>query len=319
MKIAITGATGFVGRHLTHALLADGHEVVLIARGRDRRNMAVRHLPHSRFVPIGIDDVAQLADAFAGCDAVAHCAGINRELGQQTYQHVHVEGTRKVVTAAQQAGVTKIVLLSFLRARPACGLLYHESKWAAEETVRSSGLDYTVLKASMIYGPGDAMLDHLSRWLYTLPLFPLVGLRDRPIRPTAVEDVVRLMQAALVEGRLARQTVAVMGPEALTLGEVVRRIARVLGKRVYLFRLPVWLHYVFAWLFEQVMVVPLLTRAQVRMLAEGMVAPLPAVDPLPPDLVPATALTDQQIRQGLPEAGSFGLKDLRLFARFART
>ena len=118
MKIAITGATGFVGRHLTRDLSAVGHEVVLIARGVDRRDEAVRSLPRATFAPIGLDDPTLLAEAFAGCDAVAHCAGINRELGQQTYRRVHIEGTRNVVAAAQRAGVGKILLLSFLRARP---------------------------------------------------------------------------------------------------------------------------------------------------------------------------------------------------------
>src|SRR5690606_26665374 len=138
MRIAITGGTGFVGRHLARRLLDHGHEVVLIARGRDQRDLAPRTWAGVTFYPIGTDDVARLTDAFAGCDAVAHLAGINRQIGAQTYQRVHVEGTRHVVDAARSAGVSKIVLLSFLRARPHCGSPYHESKWAAEEIVRRS-------------------------------------------------------------------------------------------------------------------------------------------------------------------------------------
>ena len=118
----------------------------------------------------------------AGCDSVVHCAGINRELGQQTFTKVHIEGTRNVVEAARQAGIRKIVLLSFLRARPNCGSAYHESKWAAEEIVRHSGLDYTVLKCGVIYGQGDHMLNHLSHAFYTFPVFGFVGFQDKPIR-----------------------------------------------------------------------------------------------------------------------------------------
>src|SRR6185369_16051584 len=109
--------------------------------------------------------------------AVIHAAGINREIGDQTYAKVHVEGTRKVVASARAAGVRKIVLVSFLRARPACGSGYHESKFAAEEIVRASGLDFTVVRAGVMYGRGDHMLDHLSHALYTFPLFGLVGMR----------------------------------------------------------------------------------------------------------------------------------------------
>src|SRR6266404_692952 len=166
---------------------------------------------------------------------MAHCAGINRELRYSTYEQVHVAGTRNVVNAARRAGVRRIVLLSFLRARPACGSGYHESKWAAEEIVRSSGLDYTVLKSGMIYGRGDHMLDHISHSLHSVPLFAWVGLQEKPIRPVAVEDVVRVIEAALIDGRLSRRTVAVLGPEEMTLSRAVRRVAGIVGKPVVVF------------------------------------------------------------------------------------
>ncbi|HEV2491997.1 MAG TPA: NAD(P)H-binding protein [Terriglobia bacterium] len=313
MKIAITGGTGFVGRHLARALSAGGHEVVLIARGIDRRDESTRHLAGVSLVPVGTGDQAGLVRAFTGCDAVAHCAGINRELGLQTYQQVHVEGTRNVVSAAKEAGVKKLLMLSFLRARPSCGSGYHESKWAAEEIVRASGLDYTVLKAGMIYGRGDHMLDHLSHALHTFPVFASVGLNDTQIRPLAVEDVVRVIQAAL-DGRLSRQTVAVTGPEQMTLSEAARRVARVIGTHALIIRLPVFVHCALAWCFERTMKIPLVALAQVRILAEGVVEPQPPCDSLPDDLLPETRFTEQQIRAGLPEARPFGLRDLRGFA-----
>jgi len=314
MKIAITGGTGFVGRHLARALSASGHEVVLIARGIDRRDESTRQLAGVSFVAIGTDDQTGLVHGFTGADAVVHCAGINRELVGQTYQRVHIEGTENVVQAAKEAGAKKIVMLSFLRARPNCGSGYHESKWAAEEMVRRSGLDYTVFKAGMIYGRGDHMLDHLSHALHTFPAFASVGLNDTLIRPLAVEDIVRVMQAALVEGRLARQTVAVTGPEQMTLSEAARRVARVIGKHALIIRLPVFVHCVLGWCFERTMKVPLVALAQVRILAEGVVEPLPPCDSLPDDLLPESRFTEQQIRSGLPEARPFGLKDLRGFA-----
>jgi uncharacterized protein YbjT (DUF2867 family) len=136
--------------------------------------------------------------------------------------------------------------MSFLRARPNCGSPYHESKWEAEEIVRGSGLDYTIVKAGMVYGLGDHMLDHLSHALYTFPVFPMVGLKEKGIRPLAVEDLVKVLSAALVEGRLTRKTVAVTGAEELYLSEAVRRVARVTDNKVRLVRAPVWCHYVLA-------------------------------------------------------------------------
>lgn len=311
MRIAITGGVGFVGRHLARALLADGHEVILIARGLDDRDRSVLDLPNARFFSSDLSNVSDLARAFAACGAVAHCAGINREIGQQTYQRVHIGGTRHVAEAARSAGVGKVALLSFLRARPNCGSGYHESKWAAEEIVRGSGLNYTVVKAGVIYGRGDHMLDHLSHALFTFPVFATVGFEDRPVRPLAVEDLVRVLQAALIDGQLSEQTVAVLGPEEMPLSEAVRRVARVIGKRPLFVRMPVWFHSVLARLLEATMTIPLVSRAQVRILSEGIIEALPACGTLPADLLPCTCFTEEQIRRGLPEAGAFSRKDLK--------
>ena len=310
MRIAITGGTGFIGIHLAQRLIADGHQVVLIAR-RERARKSAFSTSQVQFVASDLSDPRALAEAFVGCDAVAHCAGINREIGKQTFRNVHVEGTKHVIQAAKQAGVKRIALMSFLRARPNCGSRYHESKWLAERIVRDSGLDYTIIRAGVVYGLGDHMLDHLSHALHTFPLFALVGLREKPIRPLAIEDLVNVLRASLVHGRLARQTVAVMGPEKLYLSEAVKRVAEVLGKRPTYFPAPVWFHYLLAYICELVMKVPLVARAQVRILSEGIIEPALSCDPLPYDLKPTRRFTEEQIRGGLPEAEGFGVSDLR--------
>src|SRR5262249_27079607 len=159
---------------------------------------------------------------------------------------------------------SKIVFMSFLRARPDCGSPYHESKWAAEEIVRVSTLDYTIVKAGMTYGRGDHMLDHLSHSLHTIPVFATVGLREKPIRPLAIQDLTAVLRAAAMDSRLSRQTVAVVGGEELLLSEAVRRVAGILGRRVCVVPSPVPLQVVFAQLFEWTMTVPLVAKAQVR-------------------------------------------------------
>ena len=314
MKVAVTGGTGFVGRHLARALLANGHEVVLVARGVDRRDSSIFGTA-ATFVAASADDADSLRRAFAGCDAVAHFAGINREIGSQTYERVHVRGTAAVIDAARAAGVAKVVYLSFLRARPGCGSAYHESKWAAEEIIRASGLDYTILKSGVIYGRGDHLLDHVSRALYTFPFFPLVGFRPTRLRPVFVGDVVRLAQAALVDMRLSRRTIAVLGPEELPAGDAIRRIAAAAGRTVPVIPAPVVLHRILAWVFEGTMNIPLVAAAQVRILSESVTQPLPFADAPPADLAPTTMFSVERIRAELPPAGPFGLRDLRLFQR----
>jgi NADH dehydrogenase len=313
MKIAITGGTGFVGGHLARALAAEGHQVVIIARGSDHRDKTIRQLRNATFHALGTDDEDQLATAFNGCDAVAHCAGINRERDKQTYARVHYRGTQCVVNAAKRAGVKKIVLVSSLRARPNCGSGYHESKFAAEEIVRASGLDYKVFKPGVIYGLGDHMLDHLSHAFHTFPIFAFVGFKAKLVAPLAVADFVRVMQATIVDGRLSRQTVAVTGPEKMPLTEAVRRVARAVGKRPLMFPLPLWFHYAFGWLCEMTMTIPLISIGQVRILSEGVVEPLPVCGEVPDDLKPRRHFTQEQIRAGLPEAKAFGFADFRCF------
>jgi NADH dehydrogenase len=310
MKIAITGGTGFVGSHLARSLAADGHEVVLLARGTPRSH-DIHRLQGGTFVAGDLSDPVALTQAFAGCDAVAHCAGINRELGTQTFERVHVEGTRQVLQAASGASVRKVVHLSFLRARPNCGSAYHESKWAAEELVRASGLDYTVIKAGMTYGRGDHMLDHLSHSFHTMPLLLTVGWRQQPVRPLAVEDLIKVLKAALIEGRLSRESVPVVGPEQLYLRDAARRVARLVGRWVLMMPAPIWFHYALAHVFERTMKIPLVALAQVRILSESGVEPVRVTSTLPADLMPTRAFTDEQIRVGLPAPGRFSLGDVR--------
>ncbi|TPG05153.1 SDR family oxidoreductase [Curtobacterium flaccumfaciens] len=292
MRVGITGGTGFVGRHLAERYAAE--EVVIV----------------SRSTGVEIDDVDALTEAFAGVDVVAHCAGINREIGEQTFDRVHVRGTAAVLEAARRAGVRKVVLLSFLRARPGSGSPYHESKWTAEEMVRSSGLDYTVLKAGMIYGYGDHLVDHLSHTVQTVPLFASVGLREKTISPIPVAELVDVLVAAL-DGRLSRRTVAVRGGETLLLSDAVRRVANVLDRKVAVFPAPVCAHRALGQVTEWTMKVPLVAKAQVRMLAEGVTEAVPPAGELPADLTPHLPFDDDQIRAALPARGGFTWRDLR--------
>ena len=302
MRIAITGANGFVGTHLSHRLESEGHDLVLISR---------RSKVDDRVFANDLSDASILRELFRDCKVVAHCAGINREIGSQTYKRVHIDGTRNVVEAAKAAGVEKIVLMSFLRARANCGSAYHESKWEAEEIVRNSGLDYTIIKAGVIYGLGDHMLDHLSHALHTFPVFALVGLVEKSVRPLAVEDLVHVMRAAIVDRRMKKQTIALLGPEEIYLSEAVCRVAEVVGKRPLMFPLPVFCHKLMAHVFERTMKVPLASLAQVRILSEGVVEAGSPVAPLPYDLVPTRRFTAEQIRNGLPQPKPFCVGDLR--------
>jgi uncharacterized protein YbjT (DUF2867 family) len=274
--------------------------MVLIARGTDGRDRTVGRLPHTVFRSASVVDPESLTRALAGCDAVALCAGIHREIGGQTFNRVHLEGTATLIESARTAGIRRIALLSPLRAGPGSGSRYQESRWQAEEELRQSGLEFTVLKSSLLYGRSDHLVDHISRSLMIAGRFATAGLAPVAVRPVAIEDLTGLFRAVLVGGRLSGQTVAVTGPEALSFRELVHRIAVAIGKRIVLLPLPVFLR-------RTASVWPL----QARMLTEGESETRLRLAALPDDLAPRRRFTPAQIRCGLPPLSGLRWTDLR--------
>jgi len=299
MKIAILGGTGFIGRNLAGDLVSRGHEVIVIARGQYTRN--TQPIDGATFVSQDINATDKLYEVFRGCDAVVHCAGTSVEDNKQTFQKLHVEGTRSAVIAAERAGVKKFILVSYLNVRPNVKSEYHTSKWQGEEIVRSSKLNFTILKAGLVYGQGDHLLNNLSNLFRKMPVFAAVGLREKTVRLVAVEDLVDVIRASLDEDRFVRQTIAVLGPEEIPFSRAARRIAKAMGKRFLLvLPLPVFFHRILAYFSERLMPKPLITKSQVQMLADGISEPTPESKLLPDDLQPKTLFSEEQIRKGLP-------------------
>ena len=300
MKVAITGGTGFIGRHLARDLISHGHEIIVIARGQYTRNK--QPIEGATFFALDANDTDRLAQAFEGCDAVVHCAGTSVEDSRQTFHRLHVEGTRSAVTASESARVKKFVLVSYLNVRPNVNSEYHTTKWQGEEIVRASKLNFTILKAGLVYGQGDHLLHNLSNLFRKMPVFAAVGLHEKSVRLVAVEDLVEVIRASLDEDRFARQTVAVLGPEEFPFSQAARRIAKAMGKPfLIVLPFPVFFHRLLAFFSERFMPKPLITKSQVQMLADGISQPTLESIPLPDELKPKTRFTEEQIRKGLPK------------------
>jgi NADH dehydrogenase len=136
-----------------------------------------------------------------------------------------------------------------------------------------------------------------------MPIFATVGVPEKTVRLVAVEDLVAIIRSALLdEKHLSRQTVAVIGPEEFPFSTAARRISRVMGKPFLLILpFPVLFQQFLAWFSERFMSKPLITKAQVQMLADGISKPLPDSETLPDDLAPKTLFNEEQIRKGLPK------------------
>lgn len=306
MRVAITGGFGFIGASLAARLVELEHEVVILGR----RSSPLSMPPGMTFVQGGLEEEF-LSRALAGCDACVHSAGINREIGAQTFASVHVGGTANVIASCRKVQVDKLVYLSFLRARPNCGSSYHESKWAAEELVRSSGLDFTVLRPGVVFGKGDHMVDHMVRAFLTFPVFGLIGCDDAVrLRPIALADMVRVIVAALLDAQLSRQTYSVVGPDDVSLAQAARLVAEALGRRPLFVPMPRLFLQIVASAAEATMKNPFLAKAQLAMLAEGLVESQPPFDQVPPEYLPATRFDLTQIRAAIANPSAYGLKDL---------
>lgn len=231
MKVLVTGATGFVGGAVCDALKKQGvTEVVRLAR-------------NSRPSPGGVAgsvlNPESLRDAVRGCDAVIHLVGIISECREQTFEAVHIGGTRNILKAAQDAGVTRYIHMSALGTRPDAVSRYHRSKWEAEELVRGSGLQWTIFRPSLIYGRGNgftSLLEKMSRWS---PVIPVIGSGKSLLQPIAVEDVARCFAAAAPSSDTAGRNFDLCGLERLSFEQVLDLVLSAKKRRRLRIHIPV--------------------------------------------------------------------------------
>jgi NADH dehydrogenase len=238
--ILITGATGLVGRQLV-ACLAEQEEVVCLVRpGRRVRRFAAG--VSVRVVSGDVDDPPTLRVAMHGVTQIVHLAAISRPYpGGRTIESVNVDGTRNVIDAAQEVGIQRIILTSPIGADAHSGYPYLRSKGQSEEMVKNSGLDYTILRASAVYGEDDEWTMVMAMGMHAVPfIFPIPGDGRSRIQPLHVNDLVRCLVCCLRDRQKIGKTIDVGGPQQMTLDDVVGEVMKATGlkrRRSYL-RVP---------------------------------------------------------------------------------
>lgn len=250
MKIVITGANSAVGQ----AILRCGpkHEatantfVAAVRSARAAEQIRSGMGNASGVVQISYDDPGSLDAAFQGASAVIHLAGILVESPGSTYEQANVASTRATVEAAKRSGVRKIVLVSATGADDTSRNRYYRTKGQAEALVRASGLDYTVLRAPLLLGPGTAGGAALGRHVSHGRAKLISGGRNLQ-QPLSVNDLARATVAA-TDPKVANNLVLdLVGPVSLPERELVERAARLLGRDIRIGSIPkVWFSLVLA-------------------------------------------------------------------------
>jgi uncharacterized protein YbjT (DUF2867 family) len=241
MKIVITGANSAVGQAILrcgpkHDITTDTF-VAAVRSARAAEQIRSETGNANEVFRISYDDAASLDAAFQGADAVIHLAGILVETPDSTYERANVESTRGVVEAAKRSAVQKIVLVSATGADETSCNRYYRTKGQAESLVRASGLNYTVLRAPLLLGPGTAGGAALGRHV-SHSRAKLIGGGRNLQQPLFVDDLARAVVAATNLSVANNLVLDIVGPVSLPERELVERAARLLGRRVQIGSIP---------------------------------------------------------------------------------
>lgn len=255
--ILVTGAGGSVGAHLIKRLSAAGRPVRAMIRGRydfdpfNRLKVPVRRAR--------LTDTASLHAALQGVEQVVHLAGIFRESGRETFEAAHQQGTRLLLEAARRAGVRHIVYISALGAAPDRIYPFVRSKWLAEGEVRGSGVPFTILRPSLLFGEGDYFLTPLTRLLKASPYAFIPAFERLRSQPLWVGDLVSCLIRAVESGVGKGEVIPLAGPEQVTYEGVVDLVQKRLGISRPKLRLPISLAASLTLLLERIFASPPLT------------------------------------------------------------
>ena len=278
MKVTVFGGTGFVGGYLIDELLEKGHHPVLLVRPESRHKVNQRE--HCTLVDGDIADANSLREALSGADAAIYNIGILREFPSRgvTFEALHFEGARRAMDAAEDAGTQRFLLMSANGVK-ADGTGYQRTKYMAEQYLKTTGLNWTVFRPSVLFGDPRGRMEFASQLYRDIIRSPLpaplfyngllpVNAGEFRMSPVHVKDVASVFVKALDMPETAEQIVSLCGPEDLSWREILKIIASAAGTTKHTLPAPVLLLKGLAAVLDQYAFFPI-TRDQLTMLMEG--------------------------------------------------
>jgi NADH dehydrogenase len=233
-RIFVTGASGFLGKNVIAQLLSRDYAVKAMVHNRKLEQSDPRVTKFNGT----LDNVDAMARAMEGCVAVVHLVGIIREVPEAgaTFEKVHVQGTKNVVAACKKAGIQRIVYVSALGTGPGAETAYHQTKFQAEETIRSSGLDWTIFRPSLILGKDGEFTGQLIA-LSRGAIFPYVFMpyftdgccgKCGKVQPAHVDDVTRAIVDSLESPKQVGEIIPIAGPDAMRWNEFFETFSKII-------------------------------------------------------------------------------------------
>lgn len=285
-QILVIGGSGFIGSHVCHLLSAAGARVSVPTRRRDRAKHLIL-LPTVDVVEADVHDPATLATLMVGKGAVISLVGVLHSASGtpfgRGFARAHVDLPRQIVAACKAAGVRRLIHVSALGASPDAPSQYLRSKAAGEAVVRESGLDWTLLRPSLVFGEGRNILSLFADLQRSLPCLPLAGADSR-YQPVYANDVARTVLRALESPDAVGATYPLCGPRVYTLAQIARRVGQTTGHARCIIGVPGLLAWFQALAMECMPGPTLMSRDNLRSMKVDNVCPDGCT--LPFDLVP---------------------------------
>ncbi len=224
--ILVTGATGFIGRHLVARLLAEGKQVRCLVPEQKADNLPWENPPE--IVVGNVLDEETLFKAVTGVHVVIHLENALWWGRVRDLERVELAGTRNLIAAARAARVGRIITLSQIGAAPSSAYGIIRVKGMVEEIIRSSGLAFTIIRSGVVFGEDDAFVNHIAMMLQANPVFFLMpGQGEVVLQPLYIDDLIEILVRSLDQAAVVDTTLEVGGPEYITLEDMIRTVMRV--------------------------------------------------------------------------------------------
>ena len=225
--VCVLGGSGFIGSHIVHHLGKAGFNVKVLTRRRESAKHLIL-LPQVSVVECNIMDDTALQQALAGCDAVINLVAILHQSRKQPFQKLHQDLVARIISACNHVGIKRLIHMSALNAGADAASAYLRSKAAGEALVKSSNLEWTIFRPSVVFGRGDSFLRMFAALASIAPVVPLAS-PDARFQPIWVEDLAQVTVASLNKVETIGQSYNLCGPTIYTLRQLVTLAANTAG------------------------------------------------------------------------------------------